>query len=211
MSQTCLRVWFYDPRDDDKSLLNTLVAAFDPPYCHCEIQLPNNWACSIYMNQDIHFKKRAFSNKAYTCFFVPINIEQLKCAENFIFSLLEKKLKFSTSAMLGSHYGLDICPEGFTFCSKIVTDVLLACNALKNTIQSSQTSPSTLAKLISCQYDQSVWSEMQKHRQLFSDRGNSYTVCQRAVSAPVFHPPIDWNSSSNCENISFHLRHLDKK
>ena len=113
--------------------------------------------------------------------------------------------------MLGSHYGLDICPEGFTFCSKIVTDVLLQCGALKNTIQSSQTSPSTLAKLISCQYDQSVWSQMQKNRQLFLDRGNSYTVCQRAVPAPVFHPAIDWNSSSNCENISFHLRDLDKK
>ena len=59
-------MWFYDPARDTEGLLNMVVAFTDPPFCHCEIQFPDNVACSIYTGSRVVMKERTFDTANYT-------------------------------------------------------------------------------------------------------------------------------------------------
>ena len=52
-----LRVWFYDPSNDTEGIVNKIVAFADPPFCHCELQFPDETACSIYMGTSASSKR----------------------------------------------------------------------------------------------------------------------------------------------------------
>jgi hypothetical protein len=107
--------------------------------------------------------------------------------------------------MIGSHYGFDLCEDGYTFCSKVVTDVLLSCGLLNNDINSSQTSPSSLAKMICKEYDQALcWS-------IFNQSNSIRQSCpfflnvHRDQDMPVVqsHAVIDWGDVNSGKEISF--------
>ena len=57
-----IKVWFYDPTNDEEGTLNHIVAKLDGPFCHCEVQLSDTSACTVYMNSPIIFKKRLFED-----------------------------------------------------------------------------------------------------------------------------------------------------
>ena len=63
----CLRVWFYDPRDDPHCVVNKLVASLDGPFCHCEVQFPDVMAFSVYMGVQANLNKVFISAMINDC------------------------------------------------------------------------------------------------------------------------------------------------
>lgn len=143
-----LRVQFYNPKHDSEGLINKMVAMADPPFCHCELHLPDNMACSIFMHSEIHFKHRLFTNPAYEAVKIICTIEQLDALYLTIQDFMQQKLRFSTSAMVGSYYGLNLCPENHTFCSKLVADLLQAVGIIAENVDCNVLSPSKLHRLL---------------------------------------------------------------
>lgn len=143
-----VRVQFYNPKSDTEGFINKLVASADPPFCHCELHLPNGMACSIFMHSEIHFKPRTFSNPAYETVRILCTIEQVEALYAAIDDLLKCNIKFSTSAMIGSYYGVNLCPEGHTFCSKLVGELLQAVDLIPDTVDCNVLSPSQLHRLL---------------------------------------------------------------
>ena len=97
-----LRVHFYDPSDDEEGIVNHIVSRLDPPFCHCELQLPDDMACSIYMNSKIHFRKRQFRNKNYVCLRIQCTKWNVDLARLKIEELIKKDLSFSSQALVGA-------------------------------------------------------------------------------------------------------------
>lgn len=154
-----LRVQFYNPENDDQGMINKVVAWYDPPYCHVELHLPkkmpddphNVWseqAISIHMNSKIHCQRRTFKNAAYETVHLHCTLQQLQLLKNEISCILQQDIKFSTAAMLGSYYGLNLCPENHTFCSKLVGDLLQSVGLLPANVDCNILSPSQLYRLL---------------------------------------------------------------
>jgi hypothetical protein len=66
MNSTGLRLWFYTPRSSSGPTVDRLVAQADGPFCHCEIQFSDGFACTLYMGAPAVLRKRAFSSPNYT-------------------------------------------------------------------------------------------------------------------------------------------------
>ena len=143
-----LRVQFYNPENDEQGFINKLVATVDPPFCHCEIHLPDNMACSIFMYSEVHYKYRTFANPAYTCVHLTCTPQHITALRSLIKSTLDSHVKFSTSAMIGSYYGMDMCPDNHTFCSKLVAELLQNVGILPNTLACNVISPSKLYNIL---------------------------------------------------------------
>ena len=143
-----IKVHFYDPSDDPQGFVNHIVSHFDPPFCHCEIQLPNEKACSIYMNTTIQYRQRQFTSKNYICLCIPCSQYNVNLAYAKIENLMNQNQSFSTQALFGAYCGLDLCPANSTFCSKIVCEILQAANILPDTIEPNITSPSRLFQIL---------------------------------------------------------------
>ena len=143
-----LRVQFYDPKNDSEGFINKVVASADPPFCHCELHLPNGKACSIYMNHSIHYRERTFSNPAYTCVYVLCTWEQVQALMREIEHLMTQNIEFSTSAMLGTYYGINLCPPHHTYCSKLVAELLQGVGVIPDEIDCQVISPSKLYRVL---------------------------------------------------------------
>ena len=144
-----LKVWFYDPSDDDEGMLNHLVARLDGPYCHCEVQFSDQSACTVYMNSPIIFKARTFDKQMYSCVVLSCTSAQEIKAKDFIHQQMRANVRFSTLAM-----SLAMMPSVMpymgrgTFCSKLCADVLIECGLLEAGVQTGKLSPSALHRLI---------------------------------------------------------------
>lgn len=149
-TKAIIKIYFYDPSEDRQGLVNHLVSHFDPPFCHCEIQLPNGMACSIYMNTTVQYRQRKFTSKNYVCFCVPCSQYNIDLAYAKIETLMAEKKPFSTQALFGAYCGLDLCPANSTFCSKIACEILQAAGILPDTIEPNITSPSKLSEILEC-------------------------------------------------------------
>ena len=124
--QTHISVWFFNPaRDNETVFINNLVYNLDGPFVHSAIQLPDGMSCSIHMNENIHLKKRNFSNRGYTGVQIPCSLIQLNKARQNILEQFNNNLSFSNCGMFGAHFGLDLCDSDTTYCSKIANDVLI--------------------------------------------------------------------------------------
>ena len=149
-----IKVHFYDPSEDPQGFVNHIVSQFDPPFCHCEIQLfgrnLDGWACSIYMNTTIHYRQRQFRSKNYICLCIPCSQCSIDLACTKIENLMQKNPSFSTQALFGAYCGLDLCPTNSTFCSKLACEILQAANIFPDTIEPNITSPSKLFEIIQC-------------------------------------------------------------
>ena len=143
-----LRVQFYNPENDEQGFINKLVASVDPPFCHCELHLPDNMACSIFMYSEVHYKYRTFSNPAYTCVHLKCTPQHIAALRTLIRTALDSHVKFSTSAMIGSYYGMDMCPDNHTFCSKLVAELLQNVGILPSTLACNVISPSKLYNIL---------------------------------------------------------------
>ena len=148
-----LRVWFYDPSNDTEGIVNKLVAFADPPFCHCELQFPDDTACSIYMGTSVVMKKRSFDPDHYHC--IEVNATRDKIEEAFCLcaDATSRNVRFSSLQMMQSiTSGGSSRPETangsmredtLTFCSKLVTSVLLDSNVVPCLIRRNPT-PSEL-------------------------------------------------------------------
>lgn len=139
---------FYNPENDTEGFINKLVAAADPPFCHVELHLPNDWACSIFMHNQVHFRKRTFKNPAYETVKLVCTSEQIQHLEQLIQEIMDAELKFSMSAMIGSYYGINLCPDGYTFCSKLVGELLQKIGVLDENVDCNVLSPSKLYRIL---------------------------------------------------------------
>lgn len=143
-----LNVWFYNPDTDPSGLVNKLVAHCDGPFCHCEIQLADGMAASIYMHGTASMRLRKFSNPAYTCVRIPCHYSTHARAADAMKTLVASEPEFSSRAMLGAYYGVNWCAEKHTFCSKLVADVLHAARLFPEHIDTATITPSGLHRLL---------------------------------------------------------------
>ena len=141
-------VWFYNPEADPSGMINKIVAKLDSPFCHCEVQLNNGLAASIYMNSQASARQRNFSNPAYTRVRIPCTPANHSQATSAIAALVEAKPEFSMKGMVGSYYGENWCPDNHTFCSKLVADVLVAAKLLPPDTETATITPSGLHRML---------------------------------------------------------------
>lgn len=144
-----LKVWFYDPKNDEEGLFNRAVAYSDPPYCHCELQFPDTMTCSIYMGSTVCFKKRANFGESYTLVSIPASRDQIDAAYQMCQQNYDAKQQFSTLEMLThfSAWRYGNSQSQYTYCSKLVAEALQAAQIIpKDT--SCHMSPSALYRKI---------------------------------------------------------------
>ena len=141
-------VLFYNPEADPSGLINKIVAKCDGPFCHCEVQLNNGLAASIYMNSQASARQRNFSNPAYTRVRIPCTPANHSQATSAIAALVEAKPEFSMKGMIGAYYGENWCPTNHTFCSKLVGDVLVAARLLPPDTATAAITPSGLHRML---------------------------------------------------------------
>lgn len=142
-----IRLWFYDPTDDQEGMLNHVVAKIDGPFCHCELQFPDQNACAIYMGSNVLMKARTFDQSMYTCVPVSCNTTQMQAARKFADQQVANGTSFSTMAM-----SLALLPTfsyngNGTFCSKLCADILIAAGLLDPDTPTHRLSPSALYRL----------------------------------------------------------------
>jgi len=105
-----LRVWFYDPSKDSDSLFNKLVSKLDGPYCHCELQFPDNASCSIYMGTNVTLKKRTFDPTNYTCVVVMCSKKEQEAAQLVAAQHQQRGTQFSAFTMSYSMLWMPMSP-----------------------------------------------------------------------------------------------------
>lgn len=143
-----IRLWFYNPEKDKEGLLNHVVARLDGPFCHCELQFPDQSSCTIYMGTCVVLKKRTFDTDVYTSVYVTCTHDQLHKARTFAETEYRNGTKFSTMAM-----SMALMPKIWpysgqgTFCSKLCADVLQAAGLLESGLATHKVSPSALYRM----------------------------------------------------------------
>ena len=145
----CLRVWFYDPASDSEGIINKLVASFDRPFCHVELQFADDRACSIYMNSAVALRTRTFDSPNYVCLRLACTDVQHTLAAGHAEHMHSKGLLFSSLQMTSCLLWTRVLPSAsHTFCSKLVTDILQQAGVLGAAIDSQSTTPSALHRLL---------------------------------------------------------------
>ena len=143
-----VRVWFYEPLNEYNPW-NRAVAFFDPPFCHCELQLEDMRALTIYNGTPVRLVKRSFDRLRYTCLQIPCTSEQYTvlqqaCEEKFIAAL-----SFDSSALWRHAFKTEATvPPDKTFCSKLNADVLKAAGILSSTTRTDCITPSALYRML---------------------------------------------------------------
>jgi hypothetical protein len=125
-----------------------MVAFADPPYCHCELQFQDSDACSIYMGSPVVMKKRTFDDSHYTAVRLVVTETQSHRAKALCSQKVARGVRFSSMQMLVcvSTWHASDNPD-FTFCSKLVADVLVHADVLPSTTNCHIT-PSALYRLL---------------------------------------------------------------
>lgn len=151
-----VKVWFYDPKTGNDSTFNNMVAYFDGPYSHCEVQFPDGQAYTIYMGCTASAKKRSFDTKFYTCITLPLVLQDMRRAQKKANDIVAAQTPFSLYAMTFSvmHSAVHtafpsaLSPDpNTTFCSKLCADVLQEACVFKD-INTSNITPSALHRLL---------------------------------------------------------------
>jgi len=144
-----LRVWFYDPTKDSDGLFNKLVSKLDGPFCHCELQFPDDASCSIYMGTNVTLKKRTFDPTNYTCVAVLCSKKEQEAAQLVAAQHQQRGTPFSAFAMSYSMLWMPMpLASDTTFCSKLVADLLKTANVLPQSFVSEKITPSALHRIL---------------------------------------------------------------
>ena len=108
-------VWFFDPKEtpyDLQNAVNKLVANWDPPFCHTEIQFASGEAFSIVVNGNVRKLLRSFDTQHYHGYKLNCTPEQSTRAYHVACQEFDSQKKF---ALWG---------RNTTFCSKLVGTIL---------------------------------------------------------------------------------------
>lgn len=145
-------LWFYSPANDPRHVfLNSLVAAVDPPYCHCELQLPCGDAFSVYAGSAVLRQARVFDERVYTCLRIPCSPEQLAEVSRVCDNMKNEGVRFHhlclLSAVTCSVTGPLVSPTRYTCCSRMIAHAMHAAGLLPGTRV--DISPSMLFRLAS--------------------------------------------------------------
>ena len=134
-------MWFYNPQKDKDSRWNKLVAFFDAPYCHSELQFENGLSCTIYMNTKVKFIQREFSSTNYTCLQIECTRSQYDKA--YILASEMEGQDFGMFNMINSLLKLPINVNG-TYCSKLNAEILVKSGILNENVNYNTITPSGL-------------------------------------------------------------------
>jgi len=141
-------MWFYDPMDEYNPW-NRAVALFDPPFCHCELQLEDNRALTIYNSTPVRFVARSFERRRYTCLQIPCNTQQYAILRQACEEISSMGLSFDRSTLWRHATGLTTeVPPHKTFCSKLNADVLKVAGILPPTTNTNCITPSGLYRML---------------------------------------------------------------
>lgn len=145
-------LWFYCPYEDDRQhWLNQLVSAVDPPFSHCEIQLPSGDAYAVYAGTAVLKRRRDFDQRFYTPLRLPCSPEQLSSVADFCENMHQNKVQFHHMCLLSTITsqvtGPLINSQRFTCCSRMTAAALHAADIMH--IQNPDMTPSQLFRLLS--------------------------------------------------------------
>ena len=126
---------FYKPSADDP-FLNKMVAYFNGPYCHVELAFPEKYGdepwekemlgTSIYQGETIFFKPKTYQRDGYFSFAIEVSQAQRIKIKDYCRVQSERNVPFSKAAMYLAYLPVQIMHLEGTFCSKHVTNALLA-------------------------------------------------------------------------------------
>ena len=145
-----MNVYFYDPQKDSEGLTNKIVSWLDGPFCHCELQFDGMESYSMYLGTEIITQKREYDMQYYTKIAVKSSILQDKIARAKIEEMKLEKKKCTLMAMSSCFLNVKMHTNQ-TFCSEMITEVLLSCGLLDN-IEPDKTSPSALYRKLHVKY-----------------------------------------------------------
>lgn len=143
-------VWFYNCRlDHRQNWLNRLVTAVDPPFCHCEIQIPSGEAFSVYSGSKVVSRDRTFDDQYYTCVRVPCSPAQLASVTDYCNTLVNTGVTFHPLCLLATVTGgaasYLINTKMHTCCSRMITEALANAEIINSRVD---ISPSALHRLV---------------------------------------------------------------
>jgi len=118
-----LTAWFYDPTADLNGWVNKIIAKFDGPFCHVELQFPDSTACTVYLGSDVVMKQRTFNSACYSSVVIPCTMQQCIAARGVAERLHDARVSCSALDMTSCLFNIEMCPSR-TFCSKLVGQIL---------------------------------------------------------------------------------------
>ena len=143
-----VHMWFYKPLDEYNPW-NRAVALFDPPFCHCELQLEDNRALTIYNSTPVRLIARSFDRVRYTCLQIPCTTQQHTALQQACEKIANAGLSFDRTVLWRHAFGISSeAPPGKTFCSKLNADVLKAAGILAPTTNTNHITPSSLYRML---------------------------------------------------------------
>jgi hypothetical protein len=118
---------FYKP-DEHDLLWNRIVTAYDGPFSHCDVQFNHDqMASSIYMNEQVYFQKRKFSNKNYhPPIYLSVSQEGYNRAYQLCKKRFEEKSQFDMIDQVLTVLGVSLNRNNYTYCSRHCAEVLQA-------------------------------------------------------------------------------------
>tara|TARA_B100001094_G_scaffold330950_2_gene397629 strand:- start:5432 stop:5944 length:513 start_codon:yes stop_codon:yes gene_type:complete len=136
---------------DNTGYFNKMVAYIDGPFCHCEIQFPDETAFTVYMGTNVIKKQRHFDHSKYTCVKIPCSFQQIKTAREYADTEADMDRSFSLLMMTLAFSALSVPESQGTFCSKLCADILIAAN-LFTAQDTRHISPSALFRWLHREY-----------------------------------------------------------
>ena len=163
-----ITLWFYDPRSDADNTLNWLVARYDGPFCHCEVQFSDRSAYAVYAHSCVTRTERNFSNPAYSSQVLWLSPEAEKAARAAAEAALGTP--FSLLGMINCHTRLLRSAGQGVFCSELCVRVLQAAGLLGG-VHAAHVSPSGLHRRLEEDFSAGARHAEERGSDAVGDRG----------------------------------------
>lgn len=149
-----LHVLFYRPDADDR-WLNKLVIAVSPPFSHCDLQLDNGMATSIYQDESVYIERKNFTRINYERISIALDEAEYARVVAFCEHAHRTGVVFDPVGMVLSSVPLAAPwvaarrPADRTFCSRYLLEALQATGRPEFTRHSpATTTPSALYRIL---------------------------------------------------------------
>jgi len=118
-----INAYFYAPSATDH-FINHIVARWDPPYAHCDVQFEDGMASSLYQGERLYWKKRGFKKPGYVRITVAVGQREYDKAYQLCQDRFAQSYAFDAIGMYTLPLSLGFNRDQHTFCSKHCTEVL---------------------------------------------------------------------------------------
>lgn len=145
----------------DDHILNRLVSALDPPFCHIEWCGDDGIGCSVFGGETVFYRRRRYLNPRYVTLSLLCSDTDYARMVAYCREAARVDLAFDRVAMYSTLLRVvgvptPWCPRGQsvgvgrTYCSKLVAEILVAGNMLPCTYDANRCTPSSLYRFFQC-------------------------------------------------------------